>query len=579
MDKPWLDKYEKGVPASLTYPDTSIWGLLSASFNEYPYNKAVSMTLSYLPLGRKIGMSLTFRQLEDRVDRLATAFAGMGVKKGDRIAVQTPNSPGGVISFLAATKIGAIVVNTNPIYTPREMRHQFTDSGAETVVIWNELYPKLQEVKADTNIRNVVVYNLTDFLGWLPGKLVKSAREKEGDWVDVPEGDGVYQMTNLIDANPPNPPEVHIDPDDVALFQYTGGTTGVPKAAMLSHRNLVANILQSQSWLTDLESGKEKFMGAIPFFHVFGMTIGMLLSLKTGGEMFLMPNPRDIGFVMEQIDREGITIYPGVPAMYIGIINHPKVGEHNLHSIKACISGAAPLPVEVQRRFEELTGGRLREGYGLTEAAPVTHCNPIYGESKAGSIGVPFPDVEARIVSLDPDENGEFVPLAQGEEGELAVRGPQVMVGYWNKPEETANTKDEEGWLYTGDIAKMDEDGYFYIVDRKKDLIIASGYNIVPREVEEVLFEYPKVLEAVVAGVPDPKRGETVKAYIVLKEGETATVEEIRAYCKENLAPYKVPYLVEFRSELPKSMVGKFLRRVLVEEEKQKLAAAQAKEG
>jgi long-chain acyl-CoA synthetase len=579
MDKPWFDHYEKGVPTSLTYPDTSIWGLLSTSFNEYPYNNALSMTLRYLPLGLKIGMSLTYRQLEDRVDRLATAFAGMGIKKGDRIAVQTPNSPGGVIAFLAATKIGAIVVNTNPIYTPREMRHQFTDSGAETVVIWNELYPKLQEVKPDTNIRNVVVYNLTDFIGWPYGGLVKSAREKEGDWVDVPEGDGVYQMTTLIDTNPPNPPEVHIDPDDVALFQYTGGTTGVPKAAMLSHRNLVANVLQSQSWLTDLEPGKERFMGAIPFFHVFGMTIGMLLSLKTGGEMFLMPNPRDIGFVMEQIHRESITIYPGVPAMYIGIINHPKVGDYNLHSIKACISGAAPLPVEVQRRFEELTGGRLREGYGLTEAAPVTHCNPIYGETKAGSIGVPFPDVEARIVSLDPDENGKFVPLPQGGEGELAIRGPQVMVGYWNKPEETAKTKDEEGWLYTGDIAKMDEDGYFYIVDRKKDLIIASGYNIVPREVEEVLFEYPKVLEAVVAGVPDPKRGETVKAYIVLKEGETATVEEIRNYCKENLAPYKVPYLVEFRSELPKSMVGKFLRRVLVEEEKQKIAAAKAKEG
>ncbi len=577
MDKPWFDHYEKGVPPSLTYPDTSIWGLLSTSFNEYPHNNALSMTLRYLPLGLKISMSFTYRQLEDRVDRLATAFAGMGIKKGDRIAVQTPNSPGGVIAFLAATKIGAIVVNTNPIYTPREMRHQFTDSGAETIVIWNELYPKLQEVMPDTNIRNVVVYNLPDFIGWPFGGLVKSAREKEGDWVDVPEGNGVYQMTTLIDTNPPNPPEVQIDPGDVALFQYTGGTTGVPKAAMLSHRNLVANILQSQSWLTDLEPGKEKFMGAIPFFHVFGMTIGMMLSLKTGGEMFLMPNPRDIGFVMEQINREDITIYPGVPAMYIGIINHPKVSDYNLHSIKACISGAAPLPVEVQRRFEELTGGRLREGYGLTEAAPVTHCNPIYGEPKAGSIGVPFPDVEARIVSLEPDEDGKFAVLPQGDEGELALRGPQVMVGYWNKPEETAKTKDEEGWLYTGDIAKMDEDGYFYIVDRKKDLIIASGYNIVPREVEEVLFEYPKVLEAVVAGVPDPKRGETVKAYIVLKEGETATVEEIRAYCKENLAPYKVPYLVEFRSELPKSMVGKFLRRVLVEEEMAKIAAA--KEG
>ena len=531
------------------------------------------MVLRYLPLGLKIGTSMTYRQLQDRVDRLATAFAGMGVKKGDRIAVQTPNSPGGVIAFLAATRIGAIVVNTNPIYTPREMRHQFEDSGAETIVIWNELYPKLQEIQNQTRIKNVVIYNLTDLIGAPFNRLVKSAREKEGTWVDVAEGNGVYQMTSLLKNNPPSPPDVLIAPDDVALFQYTGGTTGVPKAAMLSHRNLVANILQCSAWLTDLQPGQERFMGAIPFFHVFGMTVAMLLNLKVGGEVFVMPNPRDIGFVMEQIHREKCTIYPGVPAMYIGIINHKDVGKYDLHSIKACISGAAPLPVEVQRKFEEITGGRLREGYGLTEAAPVTHANPIYGESRAGSIGLPFPDVEAHLVSLEPDKDGKFATLSAGEEGELALRGPQVMVGYWNRPDETKNVKDEEGWLYTGDIAKMDEDGYFYIVDRKKDLIIASGYNIVPREVEEVLFEHPKIQEAVVCGVPDAKRGESVKAFVVLKPGEEITGDELIAFCRENLAAYKVPRQVEFRSELPKSMVGKFLRRVLVEEEKAKMAA------
>lgn len=573
MAKPWLNRYEAGVPASLTYPNTSIWGLLSASFSEYPYNKALTMTLRYLPLGLKIGVSFTYRQLEERVDRLATALAGVGVKKGDRVAVQTPNSPGGVIGFLAATRIGAIVVNTNPTYTPREMKHQFQDAGAETIIIWNELYPKLQEIQAETSIKNVVIYNLNDFMGQPFAGLLKRARQKEGTWVDAPEGNGVYQMTRLIATHAATPPDVPIDPDDVALFQYTGGTTGLPKAAMLSHRNLTANILQCSAWLTDLEPGKEKLMGAIPFFHVFGMTVAMLLGLKTGGEVFVLPNPRDIGFVMDQIQREGCTVYPGVPAMYIGIINHPEVAKYDLRSIKVCISGAAPLPVEVQKRFEELTGGRLREGYGLTEAAPVTHANPIYGQSKAGSIGLPFPDVEARIVSLDPGPDGVPAVLGVGEEGELALRGPQVMVGYWNKPEETAHTKDAEGWLYTGDIAKMDAEGYFYIVDRKKDLIIASGYNIVPREVEEVLFEHPKVQEAVVAGVPDAKRGETVKAYVVLKPGETATAEELIAFCRKGLAPYKVPKVVEFRSELPKSMVGKFLRRVLVEEEKAKLAA------
>ncbi len=578
MEKPWLNSYEEAVPATLNYPDTSIWGLLSTTFNEYPYNEALTMILRYLPLGLKLGTSLTYRQLEDKTDRLATAFASMGIKKGDRIAIQTPNSPGGVIAFLAAIRIGAIVVNTNPVYTAREMRHQFVDSGAETLVIWNELYPNLQKIQAETSIKNVIISNLNDFIGWPYAGLVKRAREKEGTWVDVVAADGVHQLTGLISTFPPNPPEVHIDPDDIALFQYTGGTTGVPKAAMLSHRNLIANIVQCQTWVKDLEPGNERFMGAIPFFHVFGMTVAMMLNLKVGGELFVMPDPRDTGFVMEQIQREQCTIYPGVPTMYISIINHPNVESYELHSIKVCISGAAPLPVEVQRRFEELTGGRLREGYGLTEAAPATHGNPIYGESREGSIGLPYPDVEARIISLTPNEEGEFETLGPDEEGELVLRGPQVMVGYWNKPEETALTKDEEGWLYTGDIAKMDEDGYFYIVDRKKDLIIASGYNVIPREVEEVLFEYPKVQEAVVAGIPHAKRGETVKAYVVLKEGQDCSQAELVEWCKENLAPYKVPKVIEFRSELPKSMVGKFLRRVLVEEEIAKQEAAQKTE-
>lgn len=575
MDKPWLKHYEPGVPATLVYPNTSLWGLLRTSFEKYPDNKALTMTLRYLPLGLKIGVTFTYRQLQDKVDRLANAFAGMGVKKGDRIVLQAPNSPGGVIAFLAAIKMGAIVVNTNPIYTAREMRHQFQDSGAETIVIWNELYPKLEEIRAETALKNVVILHLNDFIGLPFGALVKRARQKGGDWHDVPEGNGVYHLTNLIAHNPPNPPEIHVGPDDIALFQYTGGTTGVPKAAMLSHHNLVANVLQDGSWFTRVTPGREKFMAAIPYFHVYGLTATMLLPLQLAAEIFVVPNPRDIAFVMEQIQRERCTIFPGVPAMYIAINNHPDVGKYNLRSITACLSGAAPLPVEVQRRFEEITGGQLREGYGLTEAAPVTHGNPIYGQSKAGSIGLPLPDVEARIVSLSPDETGAFPTLGVGEEGELVLRGPQVMVGYWNQPDETQHVKDADGWLYTGDIAKMDEDGYFFIVDRKKDIIIASGFNIVPREVEEVLYEHPKVQEAVVAGIPDAKRGETVKAYVVLKPGESATAAELIAFCRERLAAYKVPNQVEFRSELPKSLVGKFLRRVLVEEEKAKLEAAQ----
>ncbi|RUA15788.1 MAG: long-chain fatty acid--CoA ligase [Clostridia bacterium] len=578
MEKPWLQFYDEGVPSSIDYPEVDLWTLLSDVFKNYPDQVAVRMILKYLPAGFKLGAKLSYRELEDKVNRLATAMAGMGVKKGDRVAVQIPNSPGTVIAFLAIVRIGAIVVNTNPIYTSREMHHQFTDSGAKVVVIWNNLYPKLQEIQKESDIEKVIVFHLNDFMNPVYAYLLKNAMQKSGDWVDVAEGDNVYWMKTLIANNPPHPPHVDISPDDVALFQYTGGTTGTPKAAMLSHRNLIANVLQIDAWVPDMAHGKEVFMGAIPFFHVFGMTVAMLESLYVGGKLVLMPDPRDIETLMKLIQEEGVTLFPGVPTLYIAIINHKHVTNYNLKSVKACISGGAPMPVEVQRQFEEITGGSLREGYGLTETSPVTHSNPIFGKSKAGSIGLPFPDVEARIVSLDPDENGKFQTLGVGEEGELSIRAPQVMVGYWNRPEETRNVKDEEGWLYTGDIAKMDEDGYFYIVDRKKDLIIASGYNIVPREVEEVLFEHPCVQEAIVAGVPHATRGETVKAYVVLKPGETATEQEIIAFCKERLAPYKVPKMVEFRTELPKSMVGKFLRRVLVEEEKAKIAAQKAAE-
>lgn len=307
-------------------------------------------------------------------------------------------------------------------------------------------------------------------------------------------------------------------------------------------------------------------MGAIPFFHVYGMTVSMSLAIYVGAELDIIPNPRPIEGVMMAIQKERATIYPGVPTMYIGIINHPDVAKYDMKSVKACISGAAPLPMDVQVKFGEITGGRLVEGYGLTEAAPVTHCNPIYGQRKTGSIGIPFPDIEAKIMDYE-----KLVEKPVGEEGELWVKGPQVMKGYWDKPDETAKTITEDGWLRTGDIARMDGQGYFYIVDRLKDIIIASGFNIVPREVEEVLYLHPKVQEAVVAGVPDPYRGETVKAYVVLKPGETATVDEITAFCAKHLAQFKVPKQVEFRSELPKTQVGKFLRRVLVEEEKQKL--------
>lgn len=571
MEKPWLAHYEDGVPEHLEYPAIPVHQMFEDSAATYANRPALKMVLRYLPAGQMIGVQLTYAQLHDKVDRLATALAALGVRKGDRVAVQLPNSPHTVIAFYAVLKIGAIVVNTNPLYTPREMAHQFGDSGAETVILLNSFYPKLQEIQAHTQVKRVIVCRINDFIRFPLNRLVQRTQAKEGQWVDVPEGNGVYHFTSLLNRYAATPPQVEVAPDDIALFQYTGGTSGTPKAAMLSHHNLVANVVQCSYWLTDLEPGYEIAMGAIPFFHVFGMTVAMALCIYAGGKLVVVPNPRPIDNVMNQIQRERCTLFPGVPAMYIGIINHPEVAKYDLTSVKACISGAAPLPMEVQEKFGEITGGRLVEGYGLTEAAPVTHCNPVYGLRKSGSIGVPFPDVAVKLVALEPDQDGRLVEVPPGEPGELALRGPQVMQGYWGKAEDSSQVKDAEGWLYTGDIARMDADGYFYIVDRKKDLIIASGYNIVPREVEEVLFMHPKVQEAVVAGVPHPVRGETVKAYVVLKEGQVATSDELIDFCKKNLAAYKVPTMVEFRSELPKSLVGKFLRRVLVEEEKKKL--------
>lgn len=560
----WLARYEPEVPHTLTYPDIPLHRFLEDSARRYPDNIATKVVLKYLLGGRiTIGGTLTYRELNSYADRFAAALAKLGVKSGDRVAVMLPNSPQFAIAFYGALKIGAVVVNVNPTYTAHELKHQLIDAGAETIVLLNLFCKRLDEVREHTPIKNVVVTHIFDLLPFPSKQLVQRAQRKEADWVTVEPGPGRYLFEPLLANAPTKPPQVEINPDDVALFQYTGGTTGLPKAAMLTHKNLVSNTLQVVSFLPSAEPGKEKVMAAIPFFHVYGMTVAMNFAVYVGGEIVIVPNPRPIDNVMRIIAKERTTIFPGVPAMYIGIINHPDVHQTDLRSIKACISGSAPLPMEVQEQFGTLTGGRLVEGYGLTETAPVTHCNPVFGERRAGSIGLPLPDIEAKLINAD---TGLPVPWGSDEVGELLVRGPNVMKGYWNKPEETADTIDDEGWLHTGDIARMDEDGYFYIVDRKKDMINASGYKVLPREIEEVLFTHPQVLEAAVAGVPDRYRGENVKAFIVVKPGAAPTAEEIKAFCRERLAPYKVPRQIEFREELPKTQVGKVLRRVLVEE-------------
>jgi long-chain acyl-CoA synthetase len=576
MEPIWQQHYEARVPKSLSFPNETLNDLLVETTRKYPYNTATNFVLSYLLNGFfTVGGKLTYKKLNELVDRFATALHQLGVQKGDRVALMLPNSPHYVIAFFGAMRLGAIVVNNNPTYTPRELKHQLEDSGAETIILLNLFWPRLREVQSETPIKRVIVAHVFDTLGFPSHFLVKARQRKDPAWVDVHPESNIFFFQHLLEKYGPTPPKVDVSPDDLALFQYTGGTTGLPKAAMLTHQNLVCNTLQVGAWWTEGKPGQEKMMAAIPFFHVYGMTVAMIYGLYMGAELVIVPNPRPIDNVMDVIQKERCTLYPGVPAMYIGIVNHPKVGDYDLHSVKACISGSAPLPMEIQERFGKITGGRLVEGFGMTETSPVTHCNPIYGLRKTGSIGIPVPETEAKIVDLD---SGIDLPFGTDKEGELLVRGPQIMKGYWQREDETAQAIDGDGWLRTGDICKVDSDGYFFIVDRKKDLIIASGYKVLPRDVEEVLYTHPKVLEAVVVGVPNPVRGDdTVKAFIVPKPGTQPTVEEIKEFCRLNLAPYKVPREVDFRDELPKTMVGKVLRRVLVEEEKQKIAAQVAK--
>lgn len=571
MNKPWLKFYEPGVPATIDYPTISLYDLVTEACHTYADKTALKFILSYLAGGRLVvGGKMTYRQLDESITRFAGALHDMGVRKGDRVAIMLPNCPQFAVAFFGAARIGATVVNFNPTYTSPEIKHQLVDSGAETIVIFNLAYKRFKAIQAETPTKRVIVTYIHDAVSFPFNLIVKRRQQKEAEWAAPETGNGVYHMKELLAAGK-SAPKVEVSPDDVALFQYTGGTTGVPKAAMLTHRNITANVFQIKAWMPRGEVGKEKLLAAIPFFHVYGMTTALIYGLHMGGELDVTPNPRLIQLLMDIIMREGVTIFPGVPAMYSAIINHKELAHYNLRSIKACISGSAPLHMSVQEKFGELTGGRLVEGYGLTEAAPVTHCNPVFGRRKEGSIGIPFPDVEARIVSLDTN-----LDQPAGEPGELWVRGPQVMAGYWQKPEETAKTKTADGWLQTGDIAIMDEEGYFKIVDRKKELILVGGFNVYPRDVEEVLTSHPAIAEAIVIGIPTADGNERVKAFVVTKPGQSTTEEDVIEFCKKNLIYYKVPRSVEFRQELPKSQVGKLLRRVLADEERTKRSQVKA---
>ncbi|WP_261663725.1 long-chain-fatty-acid--CoA ligase [Deinococcus sp. Marseille-Q6407] len=566
LSRPWTALYEQGVPHDFTPSNRVLTDLLRDNARDFGERPAVSF----------LGATLSYAQLWQQTQQLATALQKSGVKPGDRVAVMLPNLPQFMVSFYGTLLAGAVVVNTSPLYVADELKHQLVDSGATTLIILDSLLPRYLEVRFEVPVGRVFVARVQDALPFPKNLLFPVKQVIDKEYVPIHWTDKILPLKGVIDSQQPTPAPVTLRPDDTALLQYTGGTTGVPKGAMLTHRNMLSNAEQAWSWLSDLKKGEEIGLAAIPYFHVYGMTASMNLNVLGAGHTVMIPNPRDLKMVLSEIDRVKPTLFPAVPTLYNAINHHPDTPKHDLTSIRACISGSAPLPLETARTFKQITrGANLVEGYGLTESSPITHVNPVNSEQREGSIGLPLPGVDAILM----DEDGHAV--AQGEVGELWVSGPMVMKGYWQRPDESAKALREyqgKTWLLTGDMARMDEDGFFYVVDRKKDLIIASGYNIYPREVEEVLYAHPAALEAAVVGVPDEYRGETVHAVVAFKEGQSATEKDLIKYCRQHLSPYKAPRSIEIRSELPKTAVGKILRRQLREESiaARQAAAAQA---
>ena len=567
--KPWLKYYESHIPEKLDYPRSTLPDILEGKAQIYPDDTAIIFK----------NRRFSYQEYNNTVNRLTAALQNLGVDKGERVAIHLPNCPQFVFAYYAILRLGGIVVPCNPTYANRELIHQLNDSGAKTIITLSSLYSQVREIKEETQLYFVLVAKIKNYLPRIAKVLFTLLKEKKSGHKVSIEGDkNTYWLSDVINDAPGQPRKVKVNEDDTAILMYTGGTTGVAKGAQLTHKNILANAWQGKVWISP-KNGEHVTLATLPLFHSYGMTTCLNASLVSAGTIILAPNPRDVEDIIKTIQKHRPTYYPGVPALYISVNNYPEIEQYDLSSIQVCSSGAAPLPPEVQQQFQELTGARLAEGYGLSEASPVTHGNPAFGDNRIGTVGIPWPDTEVKIVD---SEIGDTL-VGIDEEGELCIRGPQIMAGYWNLPTETDNAlrPDPAGgspWLYTGDIAVMDADGYFRIVDRKKDMILgAGGLNIYPREIEDVLYEHPKVLEAAAAGVPVPGKGERVKAFIVLKPDTSADEAEIIEFCKENLAPFKVPSFVEFRGSLPKTMVGKVLRRELVEEEKAKIEEEESK--
>ncbi len=546
MSTPWARHYDPEVPLEVEIPQATVTSLLVEAVRRVPHSPALVF----------FGKKTSYRQLLDQVQRLARSLLDLGLGPGEPLAVLLPNCPQLAVTYHAILAIGGRAVLLNPLLSPKEIAFQLKDSGCRKLVALDHLLPKVEDAAKDFSLERVMVTSISEALPWPLSWLYPFKARRQGLPTGFTPGPGRQRWRDLLRAQPLEylPPA---SPESLAVLQYTGGTTGVPKAAMLSHKNLLANVVQINAWLPRLKYGKERVVGLIPFFHSFGLTACLNWPLSQGATIIVLPK-FDLKNFLGMLRKHRPTVLPGVPTLFVALINYPELAAINFSELWACISGSAPLPQEVRDRFEEITGCRIMEGYGLTEAGPVTHLNPYHQERPPGSIGLPFPSTRAKIVDA---ETGSM-DLVFGEVGELVVQGPQVMSGYWQRPEESALVL-RDGWLFTGDLAKMDENGYFYIIDRKKDLVIDAGFKIYPREVEEVLYQHPGVLEAVAYGVPDPYRGELLKVAIVPRPGVNLTAEEILEYCQPLLATYKLPKIVEFRTELPKSMVGKVLRRLL----------------
>jgi long-chain acyl-CoA synthetase len=572
-ERPWTKHYDSFVPKSLEpYPQFPLHDFLRQAARDNPTSVAL-IASAHLPVVKRVGNEVTYAELDSQSDALAAALVEMGLKKGDRVAIMMPNCVQFVLSFYAILKAGGVVAACNPTYPAEKLQFQINDCDAEFVLTLSLFYKMVKEIQPKTKIKKVIVTNIKEYLPGLAKFLFTLAREKkDGHYVESLATGDVW-LQDLLARYAGKRPSIIVKPSDLALFQYTGGTTGVSKAAMATHQALVANTTQIKAFFMGMErkhAPEEIFMGAIPMFHVFGMVAVLSFAVGIGARIILVPNARDIPDVLDNVNTYKPTLFMGVPALYNAMNNHELVtsGKVSLKSIKFCLSGSAPLPPATKREFERLSGGKLMEGFGMSEAPTATHCNPVNGENRTGAIGLPLPDMDMRIVSLDDGETD----LGVGEVGELVMSGPQVMSGYHGMPTETKNVlRDRDGkiWLYTGDIARMDEDGYFYIVDRKKDMALIGGFNVYPNNVEKVISDHPSVLEVGVAAIPHPEKEgqESLKAWVVLRPGMAATADELTKHAEKHLARYEVPTRFSFVEALPKTAVGKTLRRELVQME------------